>query len=76
MQDTDSMSQKSLPDVNKDVKAVYNEQLRDKKSLRAYIYALIAFRNSTKQKNMTMMSTAEITKHVQHQKDNDAPRAV
>jgi cellobiose phosphorylase len=52
-----------------------NKQLRDRRSLRAYIYALMAFKQQKKHTDPSKMSEEEIKEHVLDQGE-DAPRTV
>jgi hypothetical protein len=70
------MEQESPSNVIEGENAVaVNKQLRDKRSLRAYIYALMAFKQGKKKDDPSKMSEEEVKKHVLDQGD-DAPRTV
>lgn len=69
------MSQESPSNVMEGENAAVNNTLRDKRSLRAYIYALMAFKQGKKKDDPSKMSDEEVKKQVLDQGE-DAPRTV
>jgi hypothetical protein len=70
------MSQPSPPKPIGKETAVVNRQLRDKRSLRSYIYALMAFKKDKDANHAHPNSEDEMQKQFHDQSEDDTPRTV
>lgn len=72
----DVMSQQSPPNPIGRENAFINQQLRDKRSLKSYIYALIAFKKDRNKNHSETILGEDMKKQFQDQSDDDTPRTV